>query len=69
MKKEKLSLDDQQKLDDNITHVQGVLELLFCALSSENPIDPNSGVINVILDAQDRMKRIGNAFSTLTTVQ
>lgn len=61
---EKLSLDDSQKLSDNINHVKGVLELLFCAISSEHPIEDI--VLPVIMDAQDKMKEIEEKVDILT---
>ncbi|OPY86508.1 MAG: hypothetical protein A4E71_01554 [Smithella sp. PtaU1.Bin162] len=62
---EKLSLDDSQKLSDNINHVEGVLELLFCAIASEHPVEDK--VLPVIMDAQDRMKEIKEKVDILTT--
>lgn len=53
-----LSLEAQDKLDENIRYVQGILELLFCALSSEHIINQDVGVLDVIMDAQFKMTEI-----------
>ncbi|MBP7765330.1 MAG: hypothetical protein KA113_09115 [Syntrophaceae bacterium] len=55
---------DLQHLDDNINHVAGVLELLFCAIASEHPVE--DAVLPVIMDAQERMKEVKAAVDTLT---
>jgi len=62
---EKLSFDDSQKLSDDINHVEGVLELLFCALASEHPVEDT--VLPVIMDAQIRMKDVREKVDILTT--
>jgi len=63
-----LSLKDQEKLDDDIHHVEGVLELILCSLTSENVMDPEPGVLTVIMDAQEKMKEIEKAVDVLTAV-
>ena len=60
----KMTLDEQSILDDNIKYVYGVLELLLCAISSDNPID--DAVFPVIMDAQSRIKKIQEAVDALT---
>lgn len=62
----KLSSERQDELNENIRQVQGVLELLFCALSSEHPINQERGVWAVIMDAQQRMKSVEEAVDVLT---
>lgn len=62
----KMNIQDQTKLGENIEHVKGVFELVYCALSSENPISSESGVLTVIADAQSRMEEIKKAVDVLT---
>jgi len=64
----KIDIDEQDKLEDNIYHIEGVLELLYCALSSENPLNPDKNVLTVIMDAQNRMSDIKKAFRIATAV-
>jgi hypothetical protein len=61
---EKLSLEDSQKLSDNINHVNGILELPFCAIASEHPV--GDVVLPIIMDAQDEMKDIEKKIDILT---
>ena len=62
--KKQLSATEEQKLIDNTKYVSGVLDLLFCAISSEHPIDEI--VLPVISDAQGKMKEIEEAVDILT---
>ena len=62
MSNEKLNLRNQ--LDNNINHVAGVLELLFCAIASEHPVE--DVVLPVIMDAQERMKEVKKVAEVLT---
>ncbi len=61
---EKLSLDGLDDLSDNINYVKGVLELLFCAIASEHPVEDI--VLPVVMDAQGKMKEIEEKVNTLT---
>ena len=60
----RLSLEDQENLSEKIRHIQGILELIYCALSSENPIS-SDGVLTVVMDAQHKMEEIEKAVEVL----
>lgn len=61
----KLSLEDQNTLDVNIRHVQGVLSLIFSSLSSDVPINSET-VLEVIGDAENRMIAVKESVDVLT---
>jgi len=63
---QKIKMEDQDKLGEHIEHIRGVFELLYCALSSKNPISSESGILTVLADAQNRMDAVKEAIDVLT---
>lgn len=64
----KITLEDQNKLNENIRQIEGVLELLLCALASEISFTSNDGVSRVIMDAQDKLREVHKAVELLLEV-
>jgi len=63
----KMKIDDQDKLIENIQHVQGIFELLYNAVLSKNPISSEGGILTVVADAQNKMEEIKKSVDILTS--
>jgi len=57
-KQSKLSLDDQNKLDNNINCVSGLLELMYAGMTGEFASIDTDKVGFLILDAQAKLTEV-----------